>query len=66
MMQRCRGVVLVPVVAIVAANIAERRTMLAMYSRTLPCAAQQWTHVGESLDTLYSVSSYFVLKLLLN
>ena len=48
-----RGVVLVPVVAIVAANIAERGTMLAMYSRTLPCTAQQWTHVGESLDTLY-------------
>ena len=65
MMQRCRGVVLVPVVAIVAANIAERRTMLAMYSRTLPCAAQQWTHVGESLDTLYLVSCHFVLRLLL-
>lgn len=57
--------VLVPVVAIVAANIAERGTMLAMYSRTLPCTAQQWTHVGESLDTLYSVSCYFVLRLLL-
>ena len=57
--------VLVPVVAIVAANIAERRTMLAMYSRTLPCAAQQWTHVGESLDTLYLACCYFVLRLLL-
>ena len=60
-----RGVVLVPVVAIVAANIAERGTMLAMYSRTLPCAAQQWTHVGESLDTLYSACCYVVLTLLL-